>query len=244
MNAGKSTARHTPFTLIELLVVVAIISILAAMLLPALTRARQTALRAVCMANMKQQALGLMNYMDSNEGYLPKGLDYLTGDSLRFTGWASHLRWDPSGGWCNLGRLYETGEILDGQLYFCPASDHRRYGDYTPWPTVSSSGGIDGSYWLNPYVYPSETAARPWNTYASWQPRAYQRLRDIPDGKILLMDHPKGAHRLGTRQHWNVMRKDTSVFGAKGADLEAIYAQSTSHGYPEWHPAFAILEGM
>ena len=59
------------FTLIELLVVVAIISVLAAMLLPALSQAREKAKRAVCMSNLRQFWMGLDEYADVSEGVYP-----------------------------------------------------------------------------------------------------------------------------------------------------------------------------
>lgn len=63
--------RRKGFTLIELLVVVAIIAILAAMLLPALSRARESARQAVCMSNLKQLSLVLLQYAEDYNGYLP-----------------------------------------------------------------------------------------------------------------------------------------------------------------------------
>jgi prepilin-type N-terminal cleavage/methylation domain-containing protein/prepilin-type processing-associated H-X9-DG protein len=64
-------ARRRGFTLIELLVVIAIIAILAAMLLPALSRARQSARRIVCVDHLKQLALATVMYVMDNENYYP-----------------------------------------------------------------------------------------------------------------------------------------------------------------------------
>ena len=73
MNAGKTKARRAQpaFTLIELLVVIAIIAILAAMLLPALARAKESGKTIACNNNLRQLGMAMRMYVDENQGTLP-----------------------------------------------------------------------------------------------------------------------------------------------------------------------------
>lgn len=86
----KREVRRRGFTLIELLVVIAIIAILAAILFPVFARARENARRSSCQSNLKQLALGVMQYTQDYDERFP---DYAGTPSAEATyGWSGVLQ--------------------------------------------------------------------------------------------------------------------------------------------------------
>ena len=105
-------ARHKAFNLVELLVVIAIIAILIALLMPALRRARNHALRVTCHSQLRQLTAAVIMYANENRGWLcgPIGIC------------------DPPGPQSNpvsTGSLFTTGILKDQRVWLCPVDDRQ-----------------------------------------------------------------------------------------------------------------------
>ena len=126
------------FTLIELLVVIAIIAILAAMLLPALSKAREKARSISCTSNLKQIGVQIVMYADDYAEMVPPVNRNESGDAQAWASWIDFL-YGYSNGIATWGQKIARDSSKYKGVYSCPS-----YGGGTNW--------TGGHYGMNSYM--------------------------------------------------------------------------------------------
>ena len=126
----KPVKKNLAFTLIELLVVIAIIAILAALLLPALAKAKEKAQATVCLNNLKQWGLATMLYTVDNNDFLPRDGTPNPSDTATNSGWYIQLPQQ-----LGLPRYHDqewrtnASASLTKSIWICPSNPRRSNGN-------------------------------------------------------------------------------------------------------------------
>jgi len=165
--------RPCGFTLVELLAVVSIIAVLATIIIPTLSRAKQVARRAKCAAQLNAIGKGMALYATDHEGRIPITEDNTTGTGDLSGAYAEYLIWQPAadGGaeYVQFGILVRQGHI-DADAFFCP--NRHRWIDraLAALPGVHSrsfdpaSAGVDGMRSLGSYGQRDKLSGAPEST--------------------------------------------------------------------------------
>jgi prepilin-type N-terminal cleavage/methylation domain-containing protein len=192
--AAQRPSPEPGFTLIELLVVIAIIAILAALLLPALSAAKNKAYRISCLSNLKQINLLLLTYTDDNQESFPahrnEGLDSMASEPAMTNWWGTTLTQNEPG---------------REQLFHCPALKGRRtdYGVTWEWNFDPHNAGYGYNGWfLGRWPHP-DTEVTVGGVLIS-SPRTFKRMSiRSPSESLALGDSmPKSDGYWGSSLWW------------------------------------------
>jgi prepilin-type N-terminal cleavage/methylation domain-containing protein len=209
-RACKAKATPRPaFTLIEILVVISVIVLLLAILMPALQQARHSAMRIVCLSNLRQIGVGMHLYADNNRDLLPDNYDaahpytagYLESGTVRTV---------------RLGCLYNDKAIRDPKVFYCPTSPwkYEHYCSPTPWgtlPQIHNGPGISGNQWIRTsYTYYPQSKKR---FDSSGFPKVAIRRRELDYKKAMLTDNSWSWNTIGHRLGGRRRKAICAVFG-------------------------------
>ncbi len=177
MKTGASGALRRAFTLIELLVVIGIIAILAALLLPALSLAKERARRANCKNSLHQFGLAIIMYGDDHQQVLPSGASNVSADDNHLPVLCSATS-NALVQYTTERRLFHCPNFAD---YFIKAQpmrtpDEQAYGYivgynyhgghlHTPWPPL-----VGSNVWLSPQKLTDKSSLVVLSDMNDWSP--------------------------------------------------------------------------
>ena len=222
------------FTLIELLVVIAIIAILAAMLLPALGKAKQKAVQVNCISNMRQLGVAMQMFADENEDTLPPGKDSALGglwfgqragytQNTTYSGYLGYYLWQYLG-------LPSSGTTTNFcQMLYCPGIE--RYNPPITPPPNKNERISYGAY------YPDLVSTNdPY--HLDFKPFGYPPGQGVPDNRPYKLSAI--ASKAPISEVWGLADLDRLIqagatMNNKNLPLQPVHGSKRTFLYFDWH---------
>ncbi len=200
------------FTLIELLVVVAIIAVLVALLLPALAQVRNQAKNTLCMSNLRQVGLGMLNYAQNNNGETPPDHGRGVGRFYHYQTWSPNWLWMYS--WMDFIFPY----VNDGKVFACAAK-----GPNCPVPAGKTEDTVSFSYFIS--------------TGWDWNDRSPKIDQSIAPYNVFLVLH----HGLGGPNYSQIAWATYATSGSPPPEGWGFYSTLYYFTFIEWDSAAPIF---
>ena len=222
MNSSRRPSLPVAFTLIELLVVIAIIAILAAMLMPSLSRSKVKAQNVYCMNNLKQLQLSWLGYTDASNGWLAPNRGITETNQTWVWGW---LNMDNSPDNTNTAHIRQSLLWPNGAnalgIWRCPADKSTSMHGGVAYPRVRS---MSMNSWMGSYH--ADGTPVPWR--GSPNGAVFRKIGDIanpgPAKAFVFIDEREDSINDG------YFAVDMTGVGGDGSDLRIIDYPASYHG--------------
>ena len=206
---GTARTNRRAFTLVELLVVIGIIAVLISILLPTLTRARESANRTKCLSNLRSIYQLLKIYENTYKGASPLGMGGQEVQADYFLSRGPDPRYVAIGqligaNLMKVGGVGQTSNATAGAIFYCPSCQGSLWADFdvpsNPWPPInpyftngadSSTHGCRMSYCQRPIDLETPAGGGKWNVN-----RVYYPNTGLPGAYLMYYIWPTGGKKL------------------------------------------------